>query len=696
MLEEEQINTIFSNLMNRWLINPVIRNNDHRKFNFYRRLGIINQNTDGYYIDLVLTRQIATTIVQNMHEFELLDRPPTGERIDNFFNVINADSTDFETDHEGVRYFRFRGRIFAIPAMYIVNDNFINEESFLATFLNEINYYIILPYLDDELKLERIIADGALVLTQDVLEAADNLVPTYGQANRAPPDENQRLLNTAEEYTLVRRTVANEEDVLDKATDEVKKEESLNPDLDRELDKEINEPVAARQVIAGFESLNLGRLERSAIGIQGLMSRSGRNIDPIIFNDDDDDDDGGKKKPNVGKAFLGQIKDLMSLNRGPNNVSIPGINVQRLSAELVREMIRSHLKEISIFSGLIATFLGVSYIYVYDYYSRIYGKILSILGYTYDPSLEFNVQKFLYVLDKNKNILADEFLGSKTIQPEPISAQTSRNIIVDGEDYIVMRVISPIVVYEKSEQHKFLNKVDEYADNVLQQFTGETISYSTKQITYDFKDMVSVSEAIASVIENLYSTQKVDDYVVGNLLDKINMFLANNFDNVKYFLKTYYHVLKQYKPPSGNDDDNDKDDDDVGGGGDGMDIDEKGKQWFIMKTFIYWIVKNLIHIYDFTSEKLKHIAYIAFNISVALIKATSTTEKILFSIVTFGVINFPEETYIIVQQIWEQIFSIFSVSLDAIENVVSVAGSPIGIIAIGSVLGLLLVYKLTR
>lgn len=684
-------------------------------FDLLTRLKILvryDNKNEGSYINAGRIRTIIFNITRNIHRAEIIENIEPGTAIFSFLDIGNPEGLDIRNQNIKIgninyRFIRLDGVVYAIPAIYIQNNTIMDERSIILTLIGELRYFINRLQQQPDPDIER----RRRKYKEKTKSARTNLVPTTGQADPAPPDANQQLLDETKEIDIQDIITTTSEGVLDEALNEYQTKPDLD-EVDKALLDEINldeeqptpvvNPIQANvQILQPQLQPQLEQLERE-IELRAFIATEG--VHPDLFKQRDEPEE--PKKSGIKKKFLDIINNLKSINRGPDNIGDGNINNQPIDENLINQIISEDLRiflKASIVAGAV---LGVTYLKPYNIYRQIYANILDLLGYTYNPNVVIQAEKIQIVTDKVGNIIEESYLGRSTIQPKAISAQSSNSIVFNLDRYTVMRNFT--IVQDTDLKFTFSNQVDDYADSVLQIFTNTNKSFSSNQITYDFKDMENVSKTLLELTNNLFETGKIDEDIENRYIEIYNKFLNDNRPYITNFLEQNYNPISN--DPDDPDDPYDDDEDYDFGHNDEFghnkkfghnsdfkhDMKDDEKQWFIMKSVIYWFVNPIKEYYGLLSDRTKYVAFIAFQTAVSWIENLSIKGKLLFFVSSAGAFLYPKETIKLVDKIFRTGFSIAGNVIDLVENVSSVVASPVGLFLIVGVIALVALSKIVN
>lgn len=339
----------------------------------------------------------------------------------------------------------------------------------------------------------------------------------------------------------------------------------------------------------------------------------------------------------VFNALYNIANIFMSLSRGGQNIVNPEIvnNLSLVEEPLIQEYVADAVSQSEFLTAVLAGGV-VSAVVLRALFNVVISRLLETLGIitsTDGYQLPINVQKFRVIKDhtgKTLNIINE---GEANFLPDPISDQTAYDVLFDPSGYRVTKILPGKLPTDvlKSE-----------FDLQLYNFIGNgMLSLSTLNIEpTNLQPAYSLLSNISEELDETYTTM-----LQGNTeksMEKIHNFLPKFQDWLTSNKQVFMNHVNQDIPPNGDydpDAGDDEGDDDISSGSSGSGFPKKPNkynetkqgQWYIIKTLIYWIMRKISKIYEFTSIHMRNLFYISYDFAISIYTNIVGKHPLLFS-----------------------------------------------------------------
>ena len=314
----------------------------------------------------------------------------------------------------------------------------------------------------------------------------------------------------------------------------------------------------------------------------------------------------------------------------------------------------------------------------------IAASLLNTLGLTTGPSVFVDVDNVIIIKDMNGNTIRVIDGGEVNFSPDPISSQTGYQVVLEPNSYQIEKNIPS---REEVQQAKST------FDTELYNFIGNhmlSVSKLNMEPTF-IQPGYSLLFNISTEIDTLYTALvQGDKTAINQFLPKFNKFLVENKDVI------LNHVNQPYYPSP---DPDDEDDDDISSGSSGSPFpkkpnkfaDSKEGEWYIMKTLIYWLMRHVAKIYDYTSVHMQNLFLVSQEIASSIYTTIIGRHPYLF---TTGIaLTLLEPQFI--PQIYDTFVAVFQGILSVTKSVFSFLSSTTGLVLLG-IGAFVLLYTLAK
>ena len=397
------------------------------------------------------------------------------------------------------------------------------------------------------------------------------------------------------------------------------------------------------------------------------------NNNPLIY-----------KSELLREIYLSFANFVASLYRGPLNIANQIIqdNLTDIDQDTLRDAIAGFINQLDLFVinypnlTILSTFIsvGVTSAIILQSLKYLASLLLNTLGLTTGPSPFVNVDQVIIIRDANGQVLRIIDNGEVNFSPDPISEQTGFQVILEPYSYMITKNIP-------SRQE--VQQAKSTFDNGLYNFIGNrmlSVSKLNMEPTF-YQPGYSLLFNISTEIDSLYtSLVQGDKTAIDQFLPKYKQFLVENKEVI------LNHVNQPYYP--GPDPDPDDEDDDISSDSSGSPFpkkpnkfaDSKEGEWYIMKTLIYWLMRHIGKIYDYTSVHMQNLFLISQEIASSIFTTIIGRHPYLF---TTGIALALLEPQFI-PQIYNTFVTVFNGILSITKSVFSFLSSTSGLLFLGA------------
>jgi hypothetical protein len=278
--------------------------------------------------------------------------------------------------------------------------------------------------------------------------------------------------------------------------------------------------------------------------------------------------------------------------------------------------------------------------------------------------------------------------------PDPISNQDVFEVVTNPQGYIVNKPLpnkQSILVHKSSFDFGLYN----YIGNQLLQLSELNVEPTFLQPNYSLKD------SIIECIDGVYTTIMQNNQPVSH--EQIKKFLPQFQEFIQSNKNVFINLVTQPARGRGGgggppDDDPEDDDQPIGKSGppDKLNNDksyastEEG-QWYIIKTIIYWLLKNIRPYYELTSTHMKHLFSICYDLAISIYTNIIGSHPYIFTTVSAVALLRPD----LIPQVFDTLVFFVSSMTTIIQNVFSFFSSTGGLVILG-VGAAVLLYNLSK
>ena len=388
---------------------------------------------------------------------------------------------------------------------------------------------------------------------------------------------------------------------------------------------------------------------------------------------------------------------LMNYDRGVGNlIDISTISAGHPTPEQINVILDEMVQQLDSLATIVSITLGLTSVYIVrSIYSSVFAGLLIFLGYSTPITrvpIPFKVEKYTVVQDKTgKTLSINRIDDDANFYPEPISNQNVYEIIADPVSYKVNMIYPTKATVESRQNFDF--GLYNYIGNSLLPLSEQNVEPTFLQPTYQLKDNVIFG------IDDVYTTIMQGNKVLS--MESINQFN----DTFKVYLlrnkNVFINLVMQPAKGRGGGPPDDDNDDDFGGESD-SDPNKLDKndgsyaktpegQWYIVKTLIYWLMKNIRIYYELTSTHIKHLFSICYDLAISIFTNIVGQHPYIFTTVSAVAVLQPD----LILDVFDTLIFFVSSLTSIVKKVFSFFSSTTGLVIIG-VGAALLLYTLSK
>lgn len=396
----------------------------------------------------------------------------------------------------------------------------------------------------------------------------------------------------------------------------------------------------------------------------------------------------------------GYLSVLMSYDRGVNNILAEPIRGNIISQDAIVEVMTEMVNSLDTMATVTSITLGLttSTIIVAVFYA-VLERILFYTGYIislFYQSVPFRVEKFRVIKDKTGKVLSQTLVtDDANFYPESISDQDIFEVVTNPSGYTVSKIL-PGNVQTDILSSNFNYSLYNYIGNHMLSISDYNLEPTFLQPSYVLKE--SVIEGIDNMLNNILQGDKESSmYELTKFLPVFEDFMKNNRQVIVNLVKQ--PALGRGKIDiTGGGGGGDPEEDD--GDSDGSDFEIPGKklnndggyakteegQWYIIKTLIYWLMKNIYGYYELTSEHMRMLFSICYDLAISTFKSIIGNHPYIFTTVSAVALLKPE----LIPEVFNTLVFFTESMLTIINKTFSFISSNFGLLLLGVGAGLLL------
>jgi hypothetical protein len=394
----------------------------------------------------------------------------------------------------------------------------------------------------------------------------------------------------------------------------------------------------------------------------------------------------------------GYLSVLMSYDRGVNNILAEPIRANIISQDAIVEVMNEMVNSLDTMATVTSITLGLttSGIILSVFYA-VLSRILFYTGYgssQFRQPIPFNVEKFRIITDKTGKVLSKTIVtDDANFYPESISDQDVFRIVTNPSGYTISKIL-PGNVQTDILSSNFNYSLYNYIGNHMLSISDYNLEPTFLQPSYVLKE--SVIEGIDDMLNNILQGDKESSmYELTKFLPVFEDFMKNNRQVIVNLVKQ--PALGRGKSNiSGGGGDPEEDDGDFYESdfkipdkklnNDGGYAKTEEGQWYIIKTLIYWLMKNIYGYYELTSEHMRMLFSICYDLAISMFKSIIGNHPYIFTTVSAVALLKPE----LIPEVFNTLVFFTESMLTIINKTFSFISSNFGLLLLGVGAGLLL------